>query len=87
MRTSILVFLKTFDAGGSRSIERAKVALTAVTGTSVLAGIVSKLCRFEILYKHMPKNKADCTNLEPLDELYRGLGGLPVRRILRYSHT
>ena len=58
----------------TNSIERAKIAFTAVTGTPALAEIVSDLTRFEVLYKHMPKSKADCNNLEPLGG-YREVGG------------
>ena len=46
--------------------------LTAVTGTSVMSSILSKLCRFEILFKNMPKTKAICNSLEPL-EVFRKL--------------
>ena len=61
------VFLNTFDATRGKSLDRTKLALTAVTGAAVLAGIVSKLCRFEIYYKNTPNNKADCKALEPID--------------------
>ena len=81
MCTRVLVVLK-FDTGRNNSIERAKIPLTAVTGTSVLAGIISKLCQFEGLYKHTPKNKADCKNMEPLGGSYRELDGIPVHGVV-----
>ena len=69
---SAYLVLLMFDSTRAASVGRAKVTFSAVTGTSVLATILTKMCRFGILFKNMPKTKADCKSLGPL-EVFRKL--------------
>ena len=90
----ILNVLYSFPVAQTRtaSIGRGKVTLTAVPGTSVMATILSKICRFGIPPNNIPKTKAECESSERLEaprkiRVARALMSEIVDLALEHAHS
>ena len=57
---------RRLDGKRTKAIEKTKLSLTSITGSQTMANVLTGLCKFEILYKTMPKSKEECKQLSPI---------------------